>query len=155
MSEMNLNIVGTSQVTVKESFVSETNTYEDSIFEIVIVVQDNIGTQKHWIGSCSSNYGRGTFSDRTQTQITLQKLAELGLKDNDIERLDSLVGVTTTATTKASQCGKYINISYLGGGGNKPKAMKKDRVAELAQQIKDTNIPPVSAEVVSPTNPFL
>ncbi len=163
MSEMNLNVVGTSQVKINEAFVAEKNTYDDSVFEVAVVVEDSIGTQKHWIGSFSNNYGRGNFSDRTQTQITLQKLAELGLQDNDLQNLDSLVGALTTATTKASQCGKYVNISYLGGGGNKPKPMAKDRVAELAAQIKGnvtTEVPavevvPAANEVVPAANPFL
>ena len=153
MSE--LTSVGTCSVQVKEAFVTDKPIYPGSIFEVCIVVEDAEKNSAHWIGAFSNNYGKGTFSDRTQTQITLQKLTELGLKDNDIENLNSLVGVMTSATTKASQCGKYINISYLGGGGNKPTAMAKNKVSELAAQIKSANIQTVQAEVVAPENPFL
>jgi hypothetical protein len=123
-------------------------------FDVCIYVQTSDGQSGWWRGEVSGDYGVGAYSSKTRAEITFETLTKLGLPANDISQLEVLMGVKTTATTKASVSkanGKtYYNIAYLGGG---------ERINEIgldkAQALMKDMFSSASAASTKSSNPFL
>ena len=103
-------------------------------FDVALRVQDDAGEGDWWRGAVSSNYGQGKMSDRTQAQITIKALEQLGYKGgDDFSRIDELVGVVTSAHVELSKPNaegkQYHNLKWLGGGGSAPAAIDKGEAA--------------------------
>ena len=102
-------------------------------FDVAVRVQDDAGEGDWWRGAVSSNYGQGKMSDRTQAQITIKALEQLGYKGgDDFSRIDELVGVVTSAHVELSKPNaegkQYHNVKWLGGG-SAPAAIDKGEAA--------------------------
>ncbi len=126
----------TYQVEIVEAFIAKPKFAQDEgAFDIAILVRDAEGHEDFWRGEVSREWGKGNFSDRTQAQITMLTLENIGWQHGvKFEKLDTLVGTKTTATVK--QKNGYFNISFLGSSGNKPErlddASLKARLANVA-----------------------
>lgn len=133
-------------------------------FDVCLQVQDitDANQSDWWRGEISPNFGKGTFSDRTQAQITLATLEKVGFQGgNDLSRLNELVGVETTAHVEASSDGKYHNIKWIGTGGAAPKqidtataaARFKALMANPGAVAPVTTTPPVSTAPAAAAKP--
>ena len=104
-------------------------------FDVCLHLEDTAdSTQSEWWhGEMSQNYGKGSFSDRTQAQITMNTLEKIGfVGGQDMTRLDELIGKETIAHVDSSVSAKdgktYFNVKWIGGGGAAPTAISKDEV---------------------------
>ena len=104
-------------------------------FDVCLHLEDTAdATQSEWWhGEMSQNYGKGSFSDRTQAQITMNTLEKIGfVGGQDMTRLDELIGKETIAHVDSSVSAKdgktYHNVKWIGGGGAAPTAISKDEV---------------------------
>lgn len=88
-------------------------------FDVCVQVEDAEGHSDWWRGEVSDTYGKGSFSNMTQKEITLATLERVGLPDGDLARIEELIGVETVAYVKASESKgvTYYNIRGLGSGG--------------------------------------
>ena len=133
---MSFHSEGTFEVIIKEVAFSEprfdqTKQADPCAFDVNMLVETQDGTQSDWWRTeCSNRFGRGNLAEKTQTQITMETLAKIGLPNNDLNQLNSLIGTVTTATTKRSESnGKtYYNVSYLGGSSWKPEALPQNEM---------------------------
>ena len=110
-------------------------------FDVCLQVQDVTDPNQSdwWRGEVSPNFGKGSFSDRTQAQITLATLEKVGFKGgNDLSRLDELIGVETTAHVEASADGKYHNVKWIGTGGAAPKGIDMATAAARFKALMGT-----------------
>jgi hypothetical protein len=122
-------------------------------FDVCLQVQDVTDPNQSdwWRGEVSPNYGKGTFSDRTQAQITLATLEKVGFKGgNDLSRLDELVGAETVAHIELSADGKYHNIKWIGTGGNAPKAIDMATAAARFKALMGTQGQQQAAPATAP-----
>jgi len=127
---MRFNSVGTFEVTIMEALISDPKFSEEAgAFDICLRVQDAEEHEDWWRGEVSGDYGVGNFADQTRAQSTAKTLKTIGFEHGlDLTKLDTLVGMKTTATTKTKD-DKFFNISYLGGGDS-PKAVDPNSIAE-------------------------
>lgn len=97
-------------------------------FDVCLQVEDAEGHSDWWRGEVSDTYGKGSFSNMTQKEITLATLERIGLPDGDLARVDELIGVETVAYVKASESKgvTYYNIRGLGSGGADVKPLDPD-----------------------------
>ncbi len=134
---------GTFDVTVKDAYLSEPKFNKQTAqFDVCLLVETDDGQSDHWNGEWSDVLGTGNYANIPQWQSTMETLNKIGWSgdaqalfsqavpdDNGRVTLPFLIGLKTTATTKASdpeksKTGKiYYNVQYLGGGGAAPKAL--------------------------------
>ena len=129
--------VGDIKVEIIEAVLADCKFESDASvggFDVALHVQDDAGEGDWWRGAVSSNYGQGKMSDRTQAQIPIKALEQLGYKGgDDFSRIDELVGVVTSAHVELSKPNaegkQYHNVKWLGGGGSAPAAIDKGEAA--------------------------
>jgi len=119
-------------------------------FDVCLHLEDTAdATQSEWWhGEMSQNYGKGSFSDRTQAQITMGTLEKVGfVGGQDMTRLDELIGKETiahVAETESKDGKKYFNVKWIGGGGATPTAISKDEVKRRMAALMG-NVAPATA----------
>jgi hypothetical protein len=134
-------------------------------FDVALKVRDEAGHEDWWHGEVSRTYGKGNFADRTQAQITLDVLREIGYQHGqDFSKLDTLVGMKTLATVEGSVSksdGKtYYNVRYIGNGGSKsvvplaPEELKARVAALFGDATNPAGQTGTPATGASPANPF-
>ena len=121
-------------------------------FDVCLHLEDTAdATQSEWWhGEMSQNYGKGSFSDRTQAQITMGTLEKVGfVGGQDMTRLDELIGKETIAHVDATESKKdgktYFNVKWIGGGGATPTAISKDEVKRRMAALMGGVAPAASA----------
>jgi len=126
---MRFKAEGTFPVVIIEAMLAAPKfSQEDGAFDVCIKVQDAEGHEDYWRGEVSGAFGRGNMASKTQAQITLGRLEEIGWNGGtDFGRIGEMVGVETTATVKEKN--SYYNIAWLGGGGNDPVALSPEEIA--------------------------
>jgi len=135
-------------------------------FDVCLHLQDVADETQNewWHGEMSPNYGKGSFSDRTQAQITLGTLEKIGfVGGQDMTRLDELVGKETIAHVDSSVSAKdgktYFNVKWIGGGGATPTAISKDEVKRRMAALMGgaaapaTTAPAAHAPATAPAKP--
>lgn len=126
----------TYEVEIVEAFLAAPKfSKEEGAFDVAVLVRDAEGHEDYWRGEISSEWGKGNFSDRTQAEITLLTLKNVGWQHGtDFSKIGELVGTKTTATVKERD--GYYNISYIGSSGQKPQKLDdgemKARLANVA-----------------------
>jgi hypothetical protein len=104
-------------------------------FDICIKVTDAANeADSDWARlEMSSDYGTGNFSNRTQTEITMETLRKLGFEGDDLTTLeDQLSGKDAIVHVKEAK-GKegdrsFFNVKYFVTGGADPEAIDKDEM---------------------------
>jgi hypothetical protein len=129
-------------------------------FDVCLHLQDVADATQNewWHGEMSQNYGKGSFSDRTQAQITLGTLEKIGfVGGQDMTRLEELIGKETIAHVDSSMSkdGKtYFNVKWIGGGGTAPTAISKDEVKRrMAALMGNVAAPATSAPAAATAAP--
>lgn len=111
----------------------------EGAFDVALKVRDAENHEDWWRGEVSGAYGKGNFSDKTQAEITMLTLKNIGWKNlTRFDLIRELVGVKTTAMIKESKKDDKIfyNVSYLGGGGSEePKALSPDQILARAARF--------------------
>ena len=101
---------GKFPVTITEALLTEAkfNETDPNAFDVCLHVETEDGQSGDWTGEISNNYGAwAPWSDKRQSEITLITLKKLGWNHGlDFSKIEELVGVKTTATTKASTIGR-------------------------------------------------
>jgi hypothetical protein len=127
-------------------------------FDVCVKVRhkDDPAQEDYWYGEYSTRYGVGVVSDKTQIQLTMNTLHEIGFVGNDLSTLkDQLVGKETFATTKAAtstQGNTFYNVKYLGsGGGNEPKPISQEEMFRRAKMMMEA---PAAQAPAQGSNPF-
>lgn len=145
-------IAGNIKVRITEQMLAEPKfeTAGPNGFDVCLKLESVTDTAQSdwWRGEISQNYGKGSFSDRTQAQITLKTLENVGFKGgNDLSRLVELVGTETVAHVEASADGKYHNVKWIGTGGAAPQAIDMATAAARFKALMGTpgQVPPVVA----------
>jgi len=119
-------------------------TTDPNAFDVNIQVTGEDGATDYVPLQFSSDYGKGNFSDRTQTQISYDTLRKLGYESEDLSPLffegHPLEGKKAIVMVKASAAkedGKvFYNPKYFVGGGRTPGAISVDTVkARMAALI--------------------
>lgn len=132
-------------------------------FDVCLQVEDHEGHTDWWRGEVSDTYGKGSFSNMTQKEITLATLERVGLPDGDLARIEELIGVETVAYVKASESKgvTYYNIRALGSGGADVTPLDPDdakrRVAAMfgvPAPAAATGPAPAAAPPAARRNPF-
>ena len=129
-------------------------------FDVSLRVEDNEGHSDWWHGEVSDTYGKGSFSNMTQKQITMATLARIGLPDGDLARIEELIGVETVAYVKASESKgvTYYNIRGLGSGGADVTPLDPDdakrRIAAMFGVPAPAQAAPAAASPAVRRNPF-
>jgi hypothetical protein len=155
------NREGEFKVKIIEAMIAEPKFATDPAFDVAIRVEctegECAGMSDWWRGEVSSNYGKGTMSQRMACEITLENLKKLGWKNEyDFTNIHTLVGVETTAVVEAAASKKsdgkiFYNVKYLGDSSSKPVAVAdpRARMAKLfgGAQVQTSAPPP-------PVNPF-
>ncbi|MCK9326570.1 MAG: hypothetical protein M0P69_13850 [Bacteroidales bacterium] len=154
---------GRFPVTITEALLTEAkfNETDQNAFDVCLHVETEDGQSGDWTGEISNNYGMGTMSDKRQSEITLITLKKLGWNHGlDFSKIEELVGVKTTATTKASTTGDnktYYNVRYLGDGNRKTKLNANDiakRVAALNSGAASSDVQDADEVDLDPTSVF-
>lgn len=157
---MRFDSEGTFPVRIKSAYLAESNFSEGEI-EVAVEVETLDGRNTdHWHGELSQRYGVGNAADKMQWELTLATLEKIGWKHGTNfadDTLATLVGLETTATTKASSSGEktYYNVRYLGDSGYAPKKVAEaDAKAKLAALFGAgaTAPPPPPAANAAPAN---
>lgn len=157
---------GTYEVEIVDAQITDSKFAAAPAFDVAIKVRDSEGHEDWWRGEVSRTYGKGNFSDRTQAQITLAVLAEIGYEHGqDFSKLSTLVGKKTHATVKGSVSktdGKtYFNVRYLGNGGGEviaplaPEELKARVAALFGDDTNPAGQTGTNATGASPANPFV
>jgi len=112
-------------------------------FDICIHVQgpecDGKNQDGWWRGEVSGKYGRGNFANKTQYEITMDALHQIGFEGEDLSELESqLVGTEINYKVESREYnGKtYYDVKYIGGGDYKPKPISMDSVADKLSSLK-------------------
>ena len=162
---------GPHQVILGDVIFAEAKFAKDdaNAFDICIRVTNKANeAESDWARlEMSANYGKGSFSDRTQAQISWDTLAKLGFEGDDLTTIgEQLTGKEATVQVKAgkpTEDGKvFYNVSYfVTGGGNEPNAITPDvmkaRLAALmggaAAETAPAMPPPVAAPATAAAKP--
>jgi len=128
------------QVVLAESRFSPN---DPDAFDICIQVEgpecDGRKQNGWWRGEVSGKYGRGNFSNKTQYEITMDALRQVGFEGDDLSKLeDQLKGKEINYKVESREWdGKtYYDVKYIGGGDYAPKAISSESVAEKLQRLK-------------------
>jgi hypothetical protein len=139
------NSEGRFPVTIKEAIIGECKFDEAKAYAgsfsvfLLLEVSDGSGQSDYWEGEYSSRMGFGTVADKMRKDLTIQTLTEVGLPNGDLSQLQALVGLQTSCTTKASTCGKYFNVRYIGNRGPaRPEALDPAVIAQRIAQLNGT-----------------
>lgn len=142
---------GTHKVKITNAELTECCFAKDdpSRSDIAFELQTEDGQKDWWRGEVSNQYGKGSVSTMTQTQLTTQTLVKIGLPNGpdgnpDLSQFEKLVGTYTEATwvEQTSKEGRtFVNCRYLGpssGGGVKVlnPAEKQRRMALMMGQAQ-------------------
>jgi hypothetical protein len=132
---MSFHAEGTYKVEIVEAFAADPKFAQPPAFDVVLKVRTEDGQSDWWRGEMSANYGKGNFADRTQAQITMNTLTQLGLENDDLSNLESLIGKTAEVTVEGSVSktnGKtYYNVKYFNTG----ESIQKIDAATLQQRL--------------------
>jgi len=159
------NAEGSFDVVIEKAIASEPRFAKGpKDFDVCIKVKTEDDRSGWWRGEISNNFGKGNFADRTQAQITLENLRKLGLPNNDLTKLDTLVGKKCVAVVEGREYeGKmYYDVKYLNGD-NSPTELSAEELQKRLAAFGATSSEPVSAETAakakapktSEANPFL
>jgi len=136
---------GIFTVTIKAAKCAEPKFSKDpNAFDVCLQVETDDGQSDWWRGEYSGDYCRGNYSNMTRAQMTMQTLTKLGMVGNDLSKLDSLVGINTTATTKAAESAKgkiFYNVMYLGDSASDVKEITPEEMQRRAAALFGTTAP--------------
>lgn len=155
---------GRFPVTITEALLTEAkfNETDPNAFDVCLHVETEDGQSGDWTGEISNDWGMGTMASKRQSEITLITLKKLGWNHGlDFSKIEELVGVKTTATTKASTAGDnktYYNVRYLGDGGNRKTKLNANdiakRVAALNSGAASSDVQDADEVDLDPTSVF-
>ena len=141
-------------------------TTDPNAFDVNIQVTGEDGATDYVPLQFSSDYGKGNFSDRTQTQISYDTLRKLGYESEDLSPLffeghplEGKKAVVMVKASKPTEDGKvFYNPKYFVGGGRTPEAISPDVVkARMAALMAGgANAPATNAPTpaAAASNPF-
>lgn len=147
---------GTFPVVIRQATVAEPKFAAPPAFDVCIEVESADGCKDWWRGEVSQNYGKGNLKDRTQAQITMETLTRLGLPNNDLTQLHTLVGRQTSAYVKASDSNgrTYFNVRGLGDFAEEIQPIDPASVqARIAALFGTAPAPAPTAPVAPPVQP--
>lgn len=126
--------------TVREVIFAEPKFAKDdaNAFDICLRIEGPEGQSDWWRGEMSNKYGRGNFSNKKQTQITIENLRRIGFEGNDLTQLEKqLVGKEIPFTVEAREYdGKtYYDIKYIGDDF-RPKEIEGKSISERLKALK-------------------
>jgi hypothetical protein len=122
---------GTFEVEIVEAIIAEPKfSKAEDAFDVALKVRDAEGHEDWWRGEISGEYGKGNASDKTQAQMTLRTLNNIGWEHGlRFDQIHLLIGTRTVVTIEEKN--NYYNIKYLGsGGGNVPVALDSNAMAQ-------------------------
>jgi hypothetical protein len=132
------NSEGETPVTIGKIVPSDPrfNTADPNAFDVNIQVTGEDGATDYVPLQFSSDYGKGNFADRTQTQISYEALRKLGYESEDLSPLffeghplEGKKAVVMVKASKPTEDGKvFYNPKYFVGGGRTPEAISPDVV---------------------------
>lgn len=148
---------GTFPVVIRQATVAEPKFAAPPAFDVCIQVESADGCQDWWRGEVSQTYGKGNLKDRTQAQITMETLTRLGLPNNDLTQLHTLVGRQTSAYVKASEGNNgrtFYNIRGLGDFAEEIQPIDPASVqARIAALFGTGPVPAAATPVAPPVQP--
>ncbi len=134
------------QITIAVSTLNQVPNSADICVDVV----NEDGTQSDWWRSniSASLTQIKNRQGQTNTQVTYDNMVSLGYQGPDFSRwpndpnvdwtavqaaFDRMAGTVTSAHCKRSNCGRYINVKWLGvGSGNTPERLNLNQLSLMA-----------------------